>query len=83
MELLHKYEACLTEIRAGSLEGRTLRSLELILSQKMFELSNFWNFEMASSSDTVIKRRLCFFERELTTVENILISRGILDHAIA
>lgn len=80
MELIQKYEERLSVTRSGNLErDEELKQIELYLSQRLFELSIFWSTKSAYVSVVVNRSRICEFEKDLTTCENILMSKGLLD----
>lgn len=72
MEMLIRYEENLSRLRQNKSLKEAHPELEIYLSERLFDLYKFSQREMAFASNFVIKSRLCEFERDLTTVENIL-----------
>lgn len=72
MEMLIRYEENLSRLRQNKGLKKAHPELELYLSERLFDLYKFSQVEMAFASNFVVKSRLSEFERDLTTVENIL-----------
>lgn len=72
MEMLIRYEENLSRLRQDKGLKEAHPQLEIYLSERLFDLYKFSQREMAFASSFVIRSRLCEFERDLTTVENIL-----------
>lgn len=75
MEMLFRFEAVLNQLKANNDLRMSLPEVESFLSSKIFDLHNFMTIEMAHASKAVIANRLCEFERDLTTAQNVLASR--------
>ena len=70
--MLVRYEENLSRLRKNKGLKEAHPELEIYLSERLFDLYQFSQREMAFASNFVIRSRLCEFERDLTTIENIL-----------